>query len=413
MYCDVFARTSRRLRPALAGVALLAWAGCGSSPDAGRPDAGDGRTIDGAPDVHVPVQSRRLGMNDVSILVPLPEQTRNPTLAAITGITPGVELVPRDAFQRIVTTPGDVLEGYERFHVVAVRFDLCDRPDPGPCPPGLDGRVRLVLQPLDPQHGTARDVALHAFYPIPAAELGVVVDELRALAEIQNAPLKAPLGISPALAAGPERARYAGRLRELVARYAAGTKLTRLTLFAQHAISAALNWRFRGVERQGSGFKDMVIPDVRAAEQRTILEGFSSYATEPVADSPPGFVMALDEQMFSAGTPATRRQALGALTEVLDPTRRAPETVQCVACHVSTLLTARRSVAASANPATLPGRYTSSYNLSISNGIATTNERSLRAFGWVIREPAISQRVINETAQVLSEIEARFPPAAP
>jgi hypothetical protein len=37
----------------------------------------------------------------------------------------------------------------------------------------------------------------------------------------------------------------------------------------------------------------------------------------------------------------------------------------------------------------------------------------LRAFGWVFREPAISQRVINETAQVLTEIEARFPPAAP
>jgi hypothetical protein len=388
------------MRLALGAASLLVLGGCNA---------------DGAGDGYAPVQSRRLGMNDVSILVPLPDKAGGPTLARITGVTTRVELVPRDAFQRIVSTPGDVLEPFERFQVVAVRFDLCDRPAPGPCPPGMEGRVRLVLQPMsDAPNMHARDVALHAFYPIPAEEMGKVIDELRALAAIQDVPVTAPLGISPALvAAGPERAMYAGRLRALVARYADGTKLTRLTLFAQHATSAAFNWVFRGVERQGSGFKDMVIPDVRATEQRTILESRDSYATEPVADVPAGFALALDEPMFSAGTPSMRRQALRALAEAEDPTRRAPETVQCVACHVSTLLTARRSVRAGVNPATIPGRYASTYNLSNSTTTATTNERSLRAFGWVFREPAISQRVINETAQVLTEIEARFPPAAP
>ena len=65
------------------------------------------------------------------------------------------------------------------------------------------------------------------------------------------------------------------------------------------------------------------------------------------------------------------------------------------------------------DPATIPGRYTSPYNLSNTTGIATTNDRSLRAFGWLFQQPAISQRVINETAQVLGEMETRFPPAAP
>jgi hypothetical protein len=416
---------------------LLTLIGCGSSPGSVRIDAGrdaqeepatdgppgraeidvgamvDGPDRDGAPDAYTPRESRRLGMNDVSMLVPLPAHSGTPTLAAMTGLEAGVELVPRDLFHRLVDAPGDVMEPFERFHVVAVRFDLCDRVAAGPCPADTDGRLRLVLQPLhDTPVVVARDVALHAFYPIPAQDLGAVVDELRALAAIQDAPLTAPLGIHPTLSS-PERAPYVARLRTLIARYAAGPKLARLTLFAQHAIFSALNWAFRGVERQGGELKDMVIPDVRATEQRTILVGAASYDTQPAADVPAGLALALDGAGFSVATQSARLQSLGALAEVLNPIKRSAETVQCAACHVATVLTQRRSSVAAVDPATIPGRYASPYNLSNTTGIAPTNERSLRAFGWLLAQPAISQRVINETAQVLSEIEARFPPAAP
>ena len=57
--------------------------------------------------------------------------------------------------------------------------------------------------------------------------------------------------------------------------------------------------------------------------------------------------------------------------------------------------------------------FTSTYDLSNPNGIALDNERSLRAFGWLNTQPAISQRVMNETAIVLVEMEIRFLPAAP
>ncbi|WP_438015421.1 hypothetical protein WMF18_31735 [Sorangium sp. So ce315] len=89
------------------------------------------------------------------------------------------------------------------------------------------------------------------------------------------------------------------------------------------------------------------------------------------------------------------------------------ETVQRVGCHVATYLTTRRATVAGVDPATIAGRYTSTYDLSIAAGIATEQPASLRAFGWHITIPAISQRVANDTAQTLTEIEARFPPATP
>lgn len=379
--------------------------------------AGMDAALETGPDTYASRESRRLGMNDVSILVPLPARLEAPTLAAMTGIAPGGELVPRDLFQRLVVAPGDVMQAFERFHVVAVRFDLCDRLTPEPCAAGLDGRLRVVLQALEQNVAGgvgARDVALHAFYPIPAQELGPVVDDLRALAALQNAPLTAPLGVSPALAsAGPERGPYAMRLRTLIARYATSTGLTQLTLFSQHAVLQSLNWAFRGVKRQGNQFQDLLIPDLRVTEQRTLLAGESSYDTQPAADVPAGLAVALAGGAFSAAPQSARLQALGALAEVSNPTRRTAETVQCAACHVATLLTARRSSVAGVDPAAVPGRYTSTYNLTNTSTTAVTNERSLRAFGWIFAQPAISQRVINETAQVLGEIEARFPPAAP
>ena len=63
-----------------------------------------------------------------------------------------------------------------------------------------------------------------------------------------------------------------------------------------------------------------------------------------------------------------------------------------------------------ADPPALPGRYTSQFDLSISSGQSAQTMSTLRAPGYLRTQPMISQRVVNETAQVLTEIEARYPP---
>lgn len=353
------------------------------------------------PDAQLPAEGRALGLSDVSILLPLPKTTTAPVLATMTG------LVPRDLFERLVVAPNDTISQFEEFHIIAVRFDLCDRPAPGVCPTGDDGRLRMVLQPLGQATGTtsANDVALHAFYPIPNAELGAVVDELRRLAALANTPLTAPLRpVAPSVT-------YADALRTLVMRYASETKLLRLTLFAQNAMVASLDWAFRGEERASpsAAFAPIKIPAIEQAQQRTILAGGDTYDTMPIADAPAGFALALDGPAFGAASPAARMQALEAMAEIQNPLAHSAETVQCVGCHVTTFLTARRAAVAGVDPQAISGRYASSFDLTA----AITNNRSLRAFGYLFDQPGISQRVVNDTAQVLAEIEARFPAPLP
>ena len=353
-----------------------------------------------------PLTPATLGLNDVSMLLPLPASKTAPTLVAMTGA--GTEMVPRDLFTRLAVTPGDIFEKYEDFHLVAIRFDLCDRIAPGPCPAGSDGRLRLVFQPMFLESASidTNDVALHAFYPIPAAELGDVVAELRLLAAIAGTPLDARLAVATAL----DRPGYADRLRTLVTRYATAPRLMRLTFFAQNAMTASLNWAFRGVELKNGTFVDIMIPGVAQTQQRAILVGAdTSYDTTPLADIPSGFAIAIDSAKFAAASSSGQRTALESMTAAENPLAHTADTVQCVACHVSTFLTARRATVAAIDPSTIAGRFTSRFDLSTSAGISTSLDRSLRAFGYFFAAPAISQRVVNETAQALAEIEARYP----
>lgn len=366
-------------------------------------------------------EARPLGMNDATILLPLPASLAAPVLASITGAGSNGDaapLVPRALYETLVAAPGDIAPktgqpvAFEDYHVVAVRFDLCEREVAGPCAEGADGRVRLVLQPLYPVESDllAHDLALHAFYPIPAAELPAVISELRALARIQDAPVGAPLSVSPALSAQPPPEAYAPRLRALVLAYARADRLVKLTVFGQNAQSAAFAWRFRGVDMVGGAPERIAIPGAGSLEQTVLIAGGDTvYNTAPLADAPAGFALALNGMLFAAATPAERSRSLEALAEVLHPARHDANDVQCASCHVATFLTTRRAAAAGVDPAAIAGAYTSSYNTAV-DSIITRDARVLRALGWAARFPAISMRVAHDTAQVLAEIEQRFPP---
>ncbi|HEX7839077.1 MAG TPA: hypothetical protein VF469_16480 [Kofleriaceae bacterium] len=281
---------------------------------------------------------RALGMNDVSILLPLPRDVATPVLAALAGR--GALLVDRGWFDALVTAGGDIAPrtgdplAFDDFQIVAVRFDLCDRSAIGPCPPDAQGRLRLVLQPLYTRAGStfAHDVALHAFYPIPASEVGGVVGELRRLSRIQREPPGAPLAVSPAAAAGD--AGYLAGLRTLVLRYARAENLVRLTVIGQVADSAAFAWIFRGVDRRsriaGGGDPDgsaggagglprgidrlgdplvpMVIPGIAATQQTVQLAGGDTvYRTDPIADVPSGFALATNGPRLRPQLPRNAR----------------------------------------------------------------------------------------------------------
>jgi hypothetical protein len=70
---------------------------------------------------------------------------------------------------------------------------------------------------------------------------------------------------------------------------------------------------------------------------------------------------------------------------------------------------AARAASAAIDPLTLPGRYTSSFDLSTSGGQSAATPQTLRALGYLRTTALISQRVANDTAQTLTEIDQRFP----
>jgi hypothetical protein len=391
----------------------LALAAC-EGTDPIHPDASGGPPIDAG---FEPTESRLLGLGDLSVLLALPDDPLNgTTLARMTGV-PGHdgELVPRDAFGTLVTAPDDVGHAYESFHVVALRFDLCDRVAVGPCAEGADGELRLVLQPVLPgSPSTTADVALHAFYTVPASDLAAVVDELRALARLRDRSPYAAMTVDALRSTSPP-SEYRTRLRRLVARYAVAGELTRLSLFARELDEDPFHWVFRAIERSGSGFTAFAIPTLGASEQRInlLLAPWPTYVATPVGDVPAGFPLALDNDGFLAATLAQRRTALGALAAAQNPTLHGFASEQCVACHVATFLADHRSRQGSGDPGPIDEVFSSSHDLSVAAGISAQTDSSLRAFGYHHQNPAISQRVANETAVVLDEIDARFPPAAP
>ena len=378
-----------------AALVLVLVSACGTPTP--TPDAGPSGFIE----TYTPTERRPLGLNDVTFLLPLPRADAGVALPA------GGTLVPRNLFDRLTTQPQDVLAELPRFRVVAARFDLCDRPRPGPCSNEADGVLRLVLQPVSPLTG-AEDVALHAFYPVPRAEVYETIDTLRALARLQDVDPRSMLGVNRAFGPNPE---FTTRFSALLARYARIERLFRLTLFGQLTRNAALIWVFRGLERRGEAFVRIEIPDVRELDQVTRLFSATEVLNAPQADAPAGFRLLMAAREFASAPTADQRQALDVLEAIDNPTLHTAETMQCVSCHIATTVRADRARAAKVDLATLPSHFSATRFDLTPLGDEGIRFRTLRALGWFGTSPLVSARVVNESAAVVEELEARFPPA--
>jgi hypothetical protein len=365
--------------------------------------------------VDAPRPTHALGMNDVSILLPLPADPGTPVIASIAGDGTGEPMMTTGLFGALALDGGDIAakQGpavtYDEMQLVAVRFDLCDRAAIGPCPAGADGRLRIVLQPVYSQTGQtqAEDVSVHVFYAIPAADVAGVIGTLRALAAIQDAPADAPLAVSPAAAAGnPD---YLAGLRQLVLRYARQSNFVRTTLIGQVAGAGAFEWKLRGIEKDGA-YNPIVIPEVNAISQTALVAGGDVvYNIDPLADSPQGFALAVNGVQFNSATHDQQLNALTTIAQIENPLLHDNIDTQCIACHVAEYVGTYRAHELTATLSSLPGFYATARNTAVQS-IVDQDPRVVRAFGWIGAQPVITRRVANATAEVLDEIDARFPP---
>ena len=127
----------------------------------------------------------------------------------------------------------------------------------------------------------------------------------------------------------------------------------------------------------------------------------------PATQIPLGLGEAMDDQAFAAASDTRKRELLRVLVGAEDPLASAPDTVSCAACHIATPVLDERTKSMGIAETSLEGRYTSSYDLSVTGRLKEL--RVIRALGYVGQDPLISQRVVNDTAQVLTEIDEHFP----
>jgi hypothetical protein len=365
----------------------------------------------GTSPAHDAASTHGLAMSDVSILLPLPADPSVPVLVSIAGDGSGEPLVATGLFGALVLYPGDIAPKtgpqitYDQMQVVAVRIDLCDRATVGPCDESTDGRLRLVLQPMYTLSGAtaAQDIAVHVFYAIPNAELAGTIGDLRALAAIQDAAPDSPLAVSTSDAS------YIASLRTLVLRYARQSNLTRITVIGQVANAGAFEWKLRGFEKN-IAYDPIQIAQIADDVQSALIAGGDIvYNIDPLADAPPGFALAVNGVSFDQADRPTQIAALGAIAQVENPLLHDNVDTQCIACHVAEFVGTYRAAALGVSLSAMNGYFATPRNTSVQT-IADTDSRVVRAFGWIASQPVITRRVANATAEVLDEIDARFPP---
>ncbi len=344
-----------------------------------------------------------LGMNDVSVLIPL--SVAKTFLEPASGGAKGV-LLPKDVYDKVPKFGVEPAEGlvWERMRAVAIRFDGCFS-----VPSGCEAQIRIVMQPLL-ESGMTNDSALHLFYRLTEDELAAMVPRLRHLRELAPEATDGPLDVSPALVAQGAEGPYATALRELVLELAGEQSFSRMTFFLR-APPLQEEWFFGGFDRLNGTLRQLDIVGVGKSNQRVdrpdTAEGYE-YAFTPAGKVPEDVSALLVSAKAKTAPVEDVKKAFAAFLRIENPTKYGPDALPCAGCHVSTVVTEHAKKAFGFDAAAEPDAFTSTRDLTM-RGAAASSPPSLRGFGYLVKQPMIGRRVINETAAVVDDLEKRFP----
>ncbi len=356
----------------------------------------------------------RLGMNDVSILFPLPPSGRLDSLMSARTAAAQGELLPYADFQLAprLTPAHDRAQDYQHLYVVAARID--------PCFPSLDAapspscrfQVRLVLQPIYDEGGkvVAADAAIHAFYDLPVSDfltlVGQLLDAQQAAAPL---PSQAPLGVQPTLRAEGLDGPYATGIESALLSVVGKERLTRMTFAALGAQDHAQT--YGGFDFGPDGAKPLAILDPGLTQQTFDNASQDDLAFEAtvlpaLADPPEDLGPLLDSASAEKLDDAAKWSLYQSTLRIENPGYYSSESMDCVSCHAAQL--ARRWLERNGDFATRPSKYRYQSDFDLSDAAAFDDTRTLRAFGWQGDRPSINTRVVHETAAVAAYLNRQL-----
>lgn len=349
-------------------------------------------------------------LNDVSYLMPLPVKVGADNLLGLEAAGRGGPLLPSKFLGAIppLTVVHSGAEIASSLRVIAVRVDPCF---PLPTPQSCQKQVRLVWQPIEAgRRGQTQsvDAALHSFYVLNDADFTSLLAELatwKQKYEVQTEGL--PLQIHPAWSKQGDQSPAFADFNLIVRKYAGVENLTRVTVMVLRG--AGDMWAFQGFAVKNGKLEMLKVPRLDRSSQAFINFAVPAdhFEKGQITPAPRGDdsinQVVTNSENFKTGNEETLRKELRAMYRIENPTQFNPENMDCVSCHVAQ--PAREWVQSNRADIGVQNIWKENayknprYNLKNQTPILA-NTQAIRAFGYFGTDVAISQRVINESAEV-------------
>lgn len=390
-----------------------------------------GRTTSSSELLDLQPPKPRFDVNDVSLLWPLPEKYEHLSQLLILE---GSGLLSTENFQRLLDIakfeddPGYAYWRMKYWYVIGMRFDPCAKVMPTDTTCG--GELKLIAQPLGESSSgriTASDDALHLIYHLNSEQILRIARKLYELKTMDAAISTngAALNIHPIMAAQGLEGAFAKGLRTLVIEFAQEGNLKEATAMLR---LNANEWRFaRSLPNTAHELVGAPIPFVNGSVQTLFGErrhdGNPGIFNEirPQASGADSLNEAVDSDAPVGGffklSPEEQGDLLQAALRIDNPLVHTPSTIDCVSCHVASRVLARVKgkdylEARDGNV----DRYVPPMPMTLRN---ETEDREItlgytsRAFGYGLmgpRDASTTQRVINDSARVASDLNTRYLP---
>ena len=353
-------------------------------------------------------------LNDVSYLMPLPEKIGPDSLLSLKSSARGGALLAEAMIHRLpVLAPHLTREQTAAsLRVIAVRIDPCF---PLPTPQSCQKQIRLVWQPLELDRRNqvkTTDAALHSFYVLTDAEFGTLLRDLEDWKK--NYAVNTdylPLQTHPAWAAEGDSSRALTDFNKIMTKVAGLENLSRVTVMVLRG--AGDMWAFAGFDMKEGQLEMFRIPRTDRMSQAFInLAVPADYFTGGgILPQPSGAdtlnVITNESEHLDSSSEETIRKEIKAAYRIENPKNHTPENMDCVSCHV-----AQPAIHWALNKQAhlkLDQLWNSEiyqnpkYDLTnLSSDI--WNTQIIRGLGYFGRNMAISQRVINESAEVADQL---------
>ncbi len=225
---------------------------------------------DGAEDAPPPAHAARFGLNDVSILLPMPSTAADGNLLRFGDLGVGGPLLPQAWFDDIAVfaTEPHVAPPYASWAIVGIRLDPCFptlallASDPSQC----RRQVRLIAQPIVEEFGAAGtidpavaiDSAVHLLFDLGASEFEQFLTAWMAQVAAAPSDVAAPLQVHPVIASEGLGGPFAVDLRRLILATVGEARLSQVTFME----GRTFDWEFGGLR---------IIDGVRRSGRRAVF----------------------------------------------------------------------------------------------------------------------------------------------